>query len=815
MIDVTSYDVALDLSEPDATFGSECTIRFRCRRPGASTFVDVRPARLATVHLNGRELDPAALDDGRLELADLAADNVLQVTGRFGYSRDGQGLHRSVDPADGAVYVYGMSFLDAAPQVFACFDQPDLKAPFDVRVTAPADWVVAGNGRAEQVAPGHWVLATTPPLATYFWTVCAGPYATCEREHDGIRLSVHARASMAEQLRAQADDLLEVTAKSFDYFHQLFGIRYPWGDYHQFFVPEFNAGAMENPGCVVFRDQYIFRGRATRTELLSRASVIAHEMAHQWFGNLVTMAWWDDLWLNESFAEYMGYRASVEATGYPDAWAALGIVRKTWGYAEDRGPATHPVAGSDAADSATALTNFDGISYAKGASVLRQLVAWLGDETFLAGVRDHLSTHAFGNATLADFLGAMERASGRDLSGWASSWLRTSGADTLAVRWEGGAASLLRTPPDEPADRVHVLDVAAFAGGRETARIPVTLTGPEAALPGLPTSGAIVVPNASDLTWAQLALDQGTLDLLGAELGAVPDLLSRQVVWSALIEGVAQATIDPRLALAVFAAAWPGEPSDVLAAPVGVYARRLFAGAFLPVQERAAAEAVVADAARRRLELLPPDDPATVSAARLLAGTASDLSLLRSWLQGEQLPPLLADDRDIRWAALHRLATLGAADDSDVDALRREDNTLTGALAAISARTAIPTAEAKRHAWDLLMGGGLSNYEAARVAGDFFGVGSPADLELVRPYVPAYFEQVPTLSTVYGEYALADLVSAAFPSAVTESQTLGLAEAALAGGTLTAGARRRMVQGTAVLRDALKAHQRFAPVGDD
>lgn len=815
LVEVTSYDVALDLRDPVDTFSSRCVIAFRCRRPGVATFVDVRPVQLAEVRLNGRPVDPAGLVDGRLELTDLADENVLEVSGRFAYSRDGQGLHRSVDPADGQVYLYGMSFLDAAPQVFACFDQPDLKAPFDVRVTADPDWIVAGNGRAEQTAPGQWSLATTPPLSTYFWTVCAGPYASVTREHDGIRLAVHARASMAEQLRDQADDLLDVTARSFDYYHRLFGIRYPWGDYHQFFVPEFNAGAMENPGCVVFRDQYIFRGRPTRGELLSRASVIAHEMAHQWFGNLVTMQWWDDLWLNESFAEYMGYRTSVEANGYDDGWAQLGIERKTWGYAEDRGPATHPVAGSDAGDSATALTNFDGISYAKGASVLRQLVAWLGDDVFLAGVRDHLGAHAYGNATLADFLAAMERASGRDLTQWSQAWLRTSGADTLGVERGEGTADLRRTEPSEPADRVHVLDVAAFAGGREVARIPVTLTGAGTPLPGLPAGEVIVVPNAADLTWAQLELDPGTLALLADGLAGVPDLVAREVIWSAVIEGVAQAKIDPRLGLAMFAAAWPGEPSDVLASTVGSYARQLFAGAYLPVGERAAAVQTITDAAQQRLDRLAPDDPATISAARLLAATTTDLSLLGSWRDGQQLPPALTGDRDIRWSAVHRLAVLGAADEADIDALRAGDDTLTGALAALAARSVIPQPAAKQQAWEALTGGGLSNYEAVQVARGFFSVGGPQDLELVAPYVERFFVEVPALREAYGEFALAGVVSAGFPAAVTVPTTLAHAQAALDSSDLTPGARRRVLQGTAILRDALTAHERFAPVSDD
>lgn len=808
LIEVTAYDVELDLTEPGETFSSISTVTFTARQVGGETFAEVVAQELHEATLNGRPL--AAPVDGRLRLTDLRETNVLRVSGTFAYSRDGQGLHRSVDPADGSVYIYGMSFLDAAPQVFACFDQPDLKAPFDVRVMAPVDWVVAGNGHAEQVSPGRWVLATTPPLATYFVTVCAGPYATVEREYDGIALAVHARASMAQQLTDQADDILTVTERSFDYYHRLFGIRYPWGDYHQFFVPEFNAGAMENPGCIVFRDQYIFRGQPTRGELLSRASVIAHEMAHQWFGNLVTMQWWDDLWLNESFAEYMGYRTTAAVNEFPDAWARMGIDRKTWGYAEDRGPGTHPVAGAAAGDNHTALTNFDGISYAKGASVLRQLVAWLGDEAFLAGVRAHLDAHRFGNATLSDFLTAMQDASGQDVASWADAWLRTTGADVLSVGRTDGLPTVTCTPPGQPADRRHVIDIAAFAGGRETQRLPLVVDKTVTPVPDLPLGNAVIVPNASDETWAQVDLDEISLQMLPSELVAIPDLDARQVIWSSLIEGVRRVVLDPRRALEVFEAAWPGEPSDVLAGPVGAKAALVFAGDFLPYEQRPAAVAAIAEATVRRLAGLESTDPATISAARVLAGTSTDQLLLEAWANGERLPAALTEDRDIRWSALHRLAALGLTDRNAIEAMRRSDTTLTGALAARAAEAAIPTAAAKERAWAELVGGELSNYEAARVAGSFFDIAAPGSLELLRPYVDRFFTEVPRLSQVYGEYALSSIVDAGFPLAITEPRTVQLAQAALDGQSLTAGARRRVAGGLAVLRDALRSHERFA-----
>ena len=393
---------------------------------------------MQSVSLNDEPLDPAGLVDGRLPLTGLRPENVLRVRARMAYSSDGEGMHRHVDPADGRTYLYAMSFLDAAPRWFGCFDQPDLKASFDLEVRCPPEWTVIGNGAATRSAPGHWRLASTRPLATYFVTLVAGPYASITAEHDGIALGLHARASLAPHLQAEAADILGVTTAALDRYHELFGIRYPFGEYHQAFVPDFNAGAMENPGCVTLRDQYIFRSAATRGQRSDRASTITHEMAHMWFGDLVTMRWWDDLWLNESFAEYMGYRVCAELTGEQGglaelAWLEFGLHRKDWGRVADQSPSNHPVAGNGSSDAAGALADFDGISYAKGASALKQLAAHLGDEVFFAGLRRHFQRHQFGNAEFADLIAAWTEAGAVDLDSWAERWLRTSGLDTLTA----------------------------------------------------------------------------------------------------------------------------------------------------------------------------------------------------------------------------------------------------------------------------------------------------------------------------------------------------------------------------------------------
>ncbi|MDN5718042.1 MAG: M1 family aminopeptidase, partial [Janibacter sp.] len=404
LLSVTRMDVELDLDRGRETFHSLTRIHLTATA-GGDTFVDIKPSELHRASLDGTDLDVALLAEGRLPLSVTAGEHVVEVDATMAYSHDGEGLHRATDPADGEDYVFSHLFLDAAPAVFACIDQPDVKASYAVSVKAPADWQVIGNGSGAVGDGGVWHLAETKPLSTYFVALCAGPYVSVTDEHDGITLGMWARRSIVDQLQEHAPEMLEVTKRSFDYFHSIFGIRYPFDDYDQVFVPEFNAGAMENPGCVVIRDSYLFRGAVGRDELLTRANTISHEMAHMWFGDLVSPQWWDDLWLNESFAEYMAHRCLVEATEYTEAWVDSTMSRKSWGYGAERAPSTHPVAGSPAPDAKSALANFDGISYAKGAAVIRQLIEFIGDEAFLAGIRQYLGDHSFGNGTLADFLG--------------------------------------------------------------------------------------------------------------------------------------------------------------------------------------------------------------------------------------------------------------------------------------------------------------------------------------------------------------------------------------------------------------------------
>ena len=838
LVEVTAYELDLDLDTGQESFESTSRVRFACRRPGESTFVDIKPQTLHRVCLNGTDLDLATFADERMRLPDLRADNELVVVATMRYSRDGQGLHRSVDSADGSHYVYGQLFLSSAPRVYGCFDQPDLKAPYSVRVHAPADWVVLGNGAATRGEDGTWTLARTKPLATYFVTICAGPYVSVTSEHDGIPLGLHARASLEEPLKRAADELFELTRQCFDYYHRLFGIRFPFGHYEQIFVPEFNAGAMENPGCVTFSDPLLYRGAATYDEVLARANTIAHEMAHMWFGDLVTLRWWDDLWLNESFAEYMSHRTLVAATPFTDAWVDFGAARKAWGYAAERAPSTHPVAGSPAPDAEAALQNFDGISYAKGASVLRQLIAYLGDEVFVTGVRDYLSRHAYGNAELADFLAAMERASGTDLGAWADAWIRTADRDTLAVEAasdEGltlSTVALLReVPAAHPVDRPHRLDIAGYTGGTLLWRVDTVLDADDATLPEL--SGApkpaLLLPNAADLTWARVELDGETLAALSGELALVPDPETRAMVWNALFDGLAAAEVDPRLVLQVFASAWPEEDNSSLANRVAMQVSGRTIPTLLPPAEQPAARRLVAGAAATRLERAEPGSSAALVSARYLAANTDDVDLLRRWSDlpdlsdlseggaevtrpgsdrsANGLPPGLEGDDEFRWVVLTALARHGVLTDTELDAALAGDQTMQGALHALTARASLPTAEAKAWAWQELTGNrSRSNYELNALATGFWHA---PDLALVRPYVPRYLTELPAMSAWVSDDALFSVALLGYPARVVEPETADLTDEALDRSDLSPAVRRAFVDAGSRLREALASRAAF------
>ncbi|MCQ4214644.1 aminopeptidase N, partial [Streptomyces longispororuber] len=463
LIDVQRYTVDLDLTRGADTFDSRTVIRFTARAAG-DTFVELKPADLRSVTLDGQPLDPTALDGNRLPLTGLTeGPHELVADAAMRYSHTGEGMHRFTDPTDGETYVYTQLFMEDVQRVFVAFDQPDLKALFDLTVTAPEGWTVLANSVTEHLGEGKWQAATTPLLSTYLVAVAAGPWHSVRTEHRGLPFGLHCRRSLAPHLDADAEEILDITRACFDRYHEKFTEPYPFDSYDQAFVPEFNAGAMENPGLVTFRDEFVYRSAVTDTERQTRAMVVAHEMAHMWFGDLVTLRWWDDIWLNESFAEYMGYQTLTEATRFTDTWVDFGVARKAWGYDADQRPSTHPVAPEAVEDTASALLNFDGISYAKGASALRQLVTWLGEKDFLAGINIHFQRHKFANATLADFIDSLASGASadRDVHAWADAWLRTTGVDTLTARVTDTDSTWTLTV-DQQGSRPHRIAVGLY-----------------------------------------------------------------------------------------------------------------------------------------------------------------------------------------------------------------------------------------------------------------------------------------------------------------------------------------------------------------
>jgi aminopeptidase N len=814
LLTVSSYDVRLDLTGDDETFVSSTTIRFAAADGNASTFLDVKPRILRSAVLNGRSLDvdnAFSAAGGRLTLRNLDAQNELTVEAVMSYSRDGEGLHRHVDPADGQVYLYAMSFLDAAPRWFACFDQPDLKAPVTLALRCPPEWTVAGNGAATQTEPGHWVLATTRPLATYFTTLIAGPYHSITDVHDGIPLALHARASLAPHLDRDADELLTLTKDCFDEFHRLFGIRYPWGRYHQAFVPEFNAGAMENPGCVTFRDPLVFRSRATDADRSERASTIAHEMAHMWFGNLVTMRWWDDLWLNESFAEYVGTRVCDAVTEH-SSWVDFGIQRKAWGYAADRRPSTHPVAGNGATDAASALNDFDGISYAKGASVLRQLAAHLGDEVFLGGVRRHFDEHAFGNAEFGDLIASWTAAGAVELPTWADGWLRTSGLDTLSAVTVGGAVQIRReAPAEEGTSRPHAITVASYDdAGDELLSVAVAVVEHANAVPGPePTPvPALVLPDARDETWAKVALGPENWQSMPHLLGGIVDPLARTVVWNALRLAVADAEVAPALALEIPLAAIAEEPNDAVVTSVLGWTVGSLIGAYHPAETRDAAYERVSAAALRAVLAAPAGSGRQLAAVRALATSSTDSARLRAWLDGDALPEGLLVDTDLRWSLLHRLAVLGALESGEIAAEAAADNTTQGAVNAAKCRASLPEPLAKVQAWETLMTDAeCSNYELYALAEGFW---QPRQNVLTAPFVTRYFDEIAGTAALRSGWVVSRLAQIAYPWTAVHPATVEHTDALLARADLDEGIRRSVLDAGDDLRRALAAREKYA-----
>jgi aminopeptidase N len=735
LLDVPRTVVHLDLGHDDGsgevrTFRARTTIHVTLGSDGP-TFLDLDAESVERFSVDGVERPTDAFTGTRVLLTDLEAGaHVIEVDSTMRYSRDGRGLHRFVDPTDGVVYLHSQFEPFHALQVFACFDQPDLKTVFELSVDAPAGWVVVSNEPAlsapEEGSAGRWEFAPTPRISTYLMAIVGGGYVSTTSSFDRpdgttVPLRLFVRRSLAEHL--ETDELFALTRAGLEYFEGVFD-RYPFAKYDQLFVPEFSAGAMENPGCVTFTEAYVFRSRVTDTVRERRAETVLHEMAHMWFGDLVTMRWWDDLWLNESFATFMSVLAMVEATRWDEAWVTFLDAEKSWAKFQDQLPSTHPIA-DEMPDVESVHQNFDGITYAKGASVLRQLVAWVGQEEFLAGCRDYFARHAWGNTTLSDFLGALERSSGRELSVWRDEWLRTTGVNLLTPEValaDDGTYAEVRIVQSDPAPlwrpdghtpilRRHRLAVGVYdlTDGqlvrRERVELDVegevtTVSG----LAGLP-AGDLLLLNDDDLTFARIALDDRSLATATEHLDAFVEPMPRGLVWAAAWDMLRDAQLPASRFIDLIVRNLAHDEQ------VGVLQRLLMraVGAsdrYSAPEHRADLRAALREQARAALVATRPGGDHQLAWFRhwvLLASSDEDLGLLSGLLEGVDHLPGLVVDTDLRWAIVIALAHAGRADDGIIDAELERDDTDLGQRQAMTARAVRPEKEAKARARHLLL----------------------------------------------------------------------------------------------------------------
>ena len=846
LLEVESYRIAIDLrraADPAShAFPSTTTIRFRCLRPGQGSWIDLVAGTLHEATLNGEPLDLSGYDGARLALPVLAAENELVVRADCRYMNTGEGLHRLVDPADGATYLYTQFATAEARRVFACFEQPDLKATFAWDVLAPGEWRVLANSPLPEPQPAgeealRWRFAPTPRISTYLAALCAGPFAEFSDEYRGphgrIPLDIYVRASAARHL--DPVEFFEVTKAGLAHYEALFARPLPFPKYDQVCLPEYNLGAMENPGLVTFREQLaVFRSRVTDAARAHRAMVVLHEMAHMWFGDLVTMRWWDDVWLNESFATWCGYATTAQATRFSDAWTDFALSQKAWAYRQDQLPSTHPIS-ADMADLEAVYLSFDGITYAKGASVLKQLVAYVGLDAFVAGVRRYFDAHAWGNATLGDLLAELSAASGRELDDWARVWLEEPGVTTLrpvvTIDEQGRYARVVveqrpATRPTGVSDtlRPHRIAVGLYrwtdgdeGHGRRLvrdARVEVDVLGASAEMPelvGLPAADLLLV-NDDDLTYAKIELDPASLATALEHVGALADSLARALVWGALWEQVRDARLPPQQFVSVALAGLQDEERPRILDLVLGWVRTAVDQYVDPDLRAAVAAEICAGTAAmldtadpgsdRQLSLALAHIQATVEPHRLvrladlLAGTA-------------QLPGLPLDD-ELRWAIVLRLTSQGAATVELVEDVLAADRTSSGECSAARARAAIPTAAAKQAAWELATTAGAQ--PNALLEGTVSGFSDPAaPAELLDAYRERYFAGIATMFQERSPAEAQTVAHGLFPHA--DPATLTAARALLADPQLPSGLRRIVAELTDDVERALACRELSRRVG--
>ncbi|MFJ2192486.1 aminopeptidase N [Kitasatospora sp. NPDC087861] len=833
LLHVDAYDIELDLSSAreGGTFRSTTVVRFTATTPGADTFIDLVAPSVEEITLNGAPLDPASFTDSRIPLPNLAAENELRVVATCAYTNTGEGLHRFVDPVDGETYLYTQFEVPDARRVFASFEQPDLKAAFAFTVTAPTGWVVVSNSPTPTpVGEGSaqvWTFEPTGRISSYITALIAGPYVgvfdTYENGAQKVPLGVYCRPSLREYL--DAENVFAVTKQGFDYFQEKFDFPYPFAKYDQLFVPEFNAGAMENAGAVTLRDQYVFRSKVTDAAYEARAATILHELAHMWFGDLVTMEWWNDLWLNESFATFAEAVCQAEAPGskWPHSWTTFANQMKTWAYRQDQLPSTHPIM-ADINDLEDVQVNFDGITYAKGASVLKQLVAYVGQDAFFQGVQAYFKRHAWGNTRLSDLLGALEEASGRDLRTWSKAWLETAGINVLrpsiVLNTDGEIESfaVLQEAPALPAGakgeavlRPHRIAIGLYelADGAlvRTDRIELDVDGPRTEVPELVGRHrpAVVLLNDDDLSYAKIRLDEDSMAVVTEHLGGFTESLPRALCWASAWDMTRDGELAARDYLAL-ALAGIGRESDIGVVQSVQRQVRLALDAYTDPGWREQGLARWAAAAEEHLRAAEPGSDHQLAWARTLASVArtdGQLGLLDGLLDGTAEIKGLAVDTELRWSLLTQLCATGRADEAAVTAELARDNTAAGQEHAATCRAARPTAEAKAEAWAAVVESDtLTNYvQEATIA----GFQQSDQRELLAPYAAKYFAAVKDIWETRSHEISQQIIGGLYPSLQVTQATVDATDAWLAEAEPAPALRRQVVEARAGIERALKA----------
>jgi aminopeptidase N len=839
LITVDSYQISLDITDGNGapgerTFRSTTTVVFDALA-GADTVIDVAADSIRSTTLNGRELDVSGYDESSgIPLRGLAGRNVVVVDADCRYSNTGEGLHRFVDPVDDETYLYSQFETADAKRMFACFDQPDLKATFDLRVTAPKHWKVVSNGATTSVENGVHSFATTPRMSTYLVALIAGPYAEWKDaytdEHGEIPLGIYCRSSLAQHM--DAERLFTQTKQGFGFYHKNFGFPYAFGKYDQLFVPEFNAGAMENAGAVTFIEDYVFRSKVTRASYERRAETVLHEMAHMWFGDLVTMTWWDDLWLNESFATFASVLGLSEATEFTQAWTTFATVEKSWAYRQDQLPSTHPIA-AEIPDLAAVEVNFDGITYAKGASVLKQLVAYVGLEHFLAGLRDYFRTHAFGNATFDDLLAALEKASGRDLSNWGQQWLKTTGLNTLRpdfdvdaegnftrfVVQQGGAA------PGAGETRVHRLAIGIYDddGAGKLVRVhreELDVDGSETKAPALAgiSRGKLVLVNDDDLTYCSLRLDARSLQTALDRIADITESLPRTLVWSAAWEMTREAELRARDFVALVSGGVHAETEVAVLQRLLLQAQTALASYAEPGWAREHGWPQFAD---RLLELARGAQPGSDHQLAFVNALCSSVlstrhvvtlaDLLDHDPSGLGLAGLEVDT-DLRWRIVTALATAGDIDADGaatpfIDAEVQRDPTAAGKRHGAQAAAARPQLQVKEEAWTTV----VEDDTLPNVAGRSIiaGITASGQDELLKPFTARYFEAMPGVWARRSSEVAQSVVIGLYPYWDISDDGVAAADQFLTApeSEVPPALRRLVLEGQAGVKRSLKARQ--------